>query len=324
MITKLSVSNFKSVRQLDIECKKVNLFIGEPNTGKSNILEALGLLSWTAHPIRNDLTDYVRFQTPSDMFYDRLLDDTINISVTGDPKAGVNISFEKDEFLFRRESGRSPFVHMDDNGIRSVRASKLTPTTTIRFFRFRNVAKYDDNEPGNLKSPHGINLFTVVSGAKNLREMMKEFFKKYGLKLVARSHERTFELQKEVDGWVSAIPYTLASDTLRRIIFYTVAIASNKNSVLVFEEPESHAFPYYTKYLGERIALDQTNQFFIATHNPYLLSAIIDKTHKEDVQVFITYFKDFQTHVKPLTPDQLVELMEADPFFNLDHFIEEE
>jgi AAA15 family ATPase/GTPase len=42
MITKLSIANFKSIRQLDIDCKKVNLFIGEPNTGRSNILETLG------------------------------------------------------------------------------------------------------------------------------------------------------------------------------------------------------------------------------------------------------------------------------------------
>jgi AAA15 family ATPase/GTPase len=123
---------------------------------------------------------------------------------------------------------------------------------------------------------------------------------------------------------VFSYPYTLQSDTLQRIIFYTVAIASNKESVLVFEEPESNAFPYYTKYLGERIALDQTNQFFIATHNPYLLSAIIEKSRKEDVQVLITYFKNYETRVKPLTANQLSELMEADPFFNLDRFVEEE
>ncbi|GAJ07439.1 unnamed protein product, partial [marine sediment metagenome] len=41
-------------------------------------------------------------------------------------------------------------------------------------------------------------------------------------------------------------------------------------------------------------------------------------------QVFITYFKDFQTQIKPLTANQLSELMEADPFFNLDRFIEED
>jgi len=138
-----------------------------------------------------------------------------------------------------------------------------------------------------------------------------------------RQNERIFEVVKQAEGPLIAYPYALASDTLRRIIFYTVAIASNKDSVLVFEEPESNAFPYYTKYLGERIALDQTNQVFIATHNPYLLSAILEKSRKEDVQVFITYFKDYQTRVKPLTQDQVVELMEADPFFNLDRFIEE-
>ena len=153
---------------------------------------------------------------------------------------------------------------------------------------------------------------------------MKEFFHKYGLRLVLKPNEKLFELQKQTDDLVFSFPYSLTSDTLRRIIFYTVAIASNKDSVLVFEEPESNSFPYYTKYLGERIALDETNQFFIATHNPYLLSAIIEKSRKEDVQVFITYFKDFQTHVKPLTTNQLSELMEADPFFNIEHFIEEE
>lgn len=322
MITKLSVSNFKSVRQLNIECKKVNLFIGEPNTGKSNILEALGLLSWAARVVGGDLTDYVRFQTTPDIFYDRLLDDAISISVTGEPTAGVQVSFKDDKFLFQGESGLSPFVSMGYKG--GVSGSDYQKTRSIRFFRFKNAERHDDKEAGGLRSPNGMNLFSVVVSSKELRETMAEFFRKYGLRLVLKPQERQFELQKQTGDLVFSFPYALTSDTLRRIIFYTVAIASNKDSVLVFEEPESHAFPYYTKYLGERIALDQTNQFFIATHNPYLLSAIIEKARKEDVQVFITHFKDFQTRVKPLTANQLSELMEADPFFNLDGFIEED
>jgi hypothetical protein len=322
MITKLSVSNFKSIRQLDIDCKKVNLFIGEPNTGKSNILETLALLSWSARGIGFDLADYVRFHTTPDIFYDRLLDEDINISVTGEPTAGVQISFKRDKFLFRGEPGSSPFVSMDYTDI--LEGSSYKMTRNIRFFRFKNIDKYDGNEAGNLRPPNGMNLFSVVYSSKKLREIMVEFFRKYGLKLVLKPQERQFELQKQADDLVFTFPYTLTSDTLRRIIFYTVAIVSNEESVLVFEEPESNAFPYYTKYLGERIALDQTNQFFIATHNPYLLSAIIEKGRKEDVQVFITYFKDFQTRVKPLAPDEVVELMDADPFFNLDRFIEEE
>ncbi len=58
MIEKLSIKNFKSIKDLAIDCRRVNLFIGEPNTGKSNILEALGLLSWLGY-LNTDLGEYV-------------------------------------------------------------------------------------------------------------------------------------------------------------------------------------------------------------------------------------------------------------------------
>ncbi len=332
MITKLSISNFKSIRQLDIDCKKINLFIGEPNTGKSNILEALALLSWCAHSETSPLSDYIRFQSVQNLFYDQLLDEEIKIfaSVGSLSKKRTLLSdvlllyvrFKHDRFELRSEPESAPFATMNYQG-NLHNAIACDQYGDIIFFRFRDLTKYDDTRPGGLKPPDGTNLFSVVFSSKALRETVAEFFRKYGLKLVLKPQEKAFELQRQTDDLVFAFPYDLASDTLRRIIFYTVAIASNKDSVLVFEEPESNAFPYYTKYLGERIALDETNQFFIATHNPYLLSAIIEKGRKEDVQVFVTYFKDYQTKVKPLTPDEVSELMEADPFFNLDRFVEE-
>jgi len=327
MIKKLSISNFKSVRQLNIECKKVNLFIGEPNTGKSNILEALALLSWCGQSGQESLSNYVRFELMQYLFYDGLVADQsveIRISTKEIDPTGIRVTFATDSYNFRKWGSESSFRRVNSRGQIQGSSSDFGHTRDIKFFRFKNLAKYDNKEPGPLKPPNGTNLFSVVFGSETLRETMKEFYHKYGLKLFMKPHERVFELVKQADDSLISYPYTLTSDTLRRIIFYTVAIASNKNSVLVFEEPESNAFPYYTKYLGERIALDQTNQFFIATHNPYLLSAIIEKARKEDVQVFITHFKDFQTIVKPLTANQLSELMEADPFFNLDRFIEEE
>jgi len=326
MITKLSISNFKSVRQLDIECKKVNLFIGEPNTGKSNILEALALLSWCGQSGKEPLSNYVRFELMQYLFYDGLVADQsleIRISMKEIDPTGIRVTFNTNLYEIWKWEDNKPFRKLDKRG-RYKGSTTFGHTRDIKFFRFKNLSKYDVEEPGSLKPPSGANIFSVVISSKILRETMTEFFRKYGLKLVMKTHEKVFELQKEVDNLVFSYPYTLTSDTLRRIIFYTVAIASNKDSVLVFEEPESNAFPYYTKYLGERIALDKTNQFFIATHNPYLLSAVIEKARKEDVQVLITYFKDFQTQVKPLTANQLSELMEADPFFNMDRFTEED
>ena len=328
MITKLSVSNFKSVRQLEIDCKKVNLFIGEPNTGKSNILEALGLLSWCGQQGQKTLSDYVRFgELMQYLFYDGLVDRSVEIRLSTkeiDP-TGIKIVFNGSQYEIFRWESNAPDWTVDKYGQYDGSLS-FGQTRFIKFFRFKNLKEYDSDDPGSLIPPSGANLISVVSGSEDLRKIMKEFFEKYGLRVRMKRHpEKAIEIEKEeTSDLIFPIPYTLASDTLRRIIFYTFAMASNKDSALVFEEPESHAFPYYTKHLGERIALDQTNQFFIATHNPYLLLAIIEKARKEDVQVLITYFKDFQTHVKPLTPDQVVELMEADPFFNLDRFIEEE
>jgi hypothetical protein len=323
MITKLSISNFKSIRQLDLDCKKVNLFIGEPNTGKSNILEALALLSWCGGPEQASLNDYVRLESTQNLFYDQLLDQPVEIkmSTTTISPIGLRVTFERGSYGIHALDG-SPIRGLDKDA-HGTWSSLPVSNMHVKFFRFRTLDKYDDDEPGGLKPPDGPNLFSVVLSSRALRETMTEFFRKYGLMLVLEPHERVFKLQKHADGLIFSYPYSMSSDTLRRIIFYTVAIASNKDSVLVFEEPESNAFPYYTKYLGERIALDETNQFFIATHNPYLLSAIIEKGRKEDVQVFITYFKDYQTKVKPLTPDEVTELMEADPFFNLDRFVEE-
>jgi AAA15 family ATPase/GTPase len=174
--------------------------------------------------------------------------------------------------------------------------------------------------------PHGANLFAVVMGSQKLRKTVARFFKDFGFRLVLKPQERTFEIQKQIEeeDMVFSYPYILTSDTLQRIIFHVIAIESNENSTLIFEEPEAHAFPYYTGFLGERIAFDKKNQYFITTHNPYLLLSILEKTHKDNVNVCITYFRDYQTKVKCLNDEEVSELMVYDPFANLDYFIDDE
>jgi len=142
--------------------------------------------------------------------------------------------------------------------------------------------------------------------------------------LVLRPQDNKMEVLKHHEDIFISYPYSLVSDTLQRIIFYLAAIHSNKDAILAFEEPESHAFPYYTKYLAEIIALDKSNnQYFISTHNPYLLLSLLEKSPKDDVGIFITYFEDYQTKVKPLSEKDKEELMEMeiDIFFNIERLL---
>ncbi|RLI80382.1 hypothetical protein DRP05_00990 [Archaeoglobales archaeon] len=111
---------------------------------------------------------------------------------------------------------------------------------------------------------------------------------------------------------------------MQRIIFYLAAIETNKDSILIFEEPEANSFPFYTKFLAERIALDRSNQYFISTYNPYLLLSLLEKTPTKDIQVFITYFEDYQTKIKPLSDDEKSEILDLDAsvFFEIERFLE--
>jgi len=321
MIKNLEIKNFKSIKHLTMDCKRINLFIGEPNTGKSNILEALGILSVDPNI---KLEDIVRFELMGNLFYDENLDDEIKIRADD----GVfGIKFEVGSFKgeYHENGPRSFHFTYGYDGTGSIGPSDGDPSP-IKFYKFKVSPGYPRKESDFLSPPFGDNLLSVLMSHKDLKKMAARIFEPYGLRIVFRPQEGKIDILRFQEDVFISYPYSLASDTLQRIIFYLTAIGSNKNSVLIFEEPESNSFPYYTKHLGERIAFDETNQYFIATHNPYLLLAILEKARKEEVAVFITYFEDYQTKVKCLTDEQVSELMDGgyDPFFNLDSFIEEE
>lgn len=317
MINTLKIERFKSVRELQIDCRRINLFIGEPNVGKSNILEALGLLSWCASAGKS-LKEFVRFQMTQHLFYDGLTDEPILIEFQGQASGGVKIAFDKERFLFSsKQPNPSPITTLDFNGGQHV-SNRMKEWDAFRFYRFRMMEKFDSGDPGALIPPDGRNLFSVVYGSKQMREWLVELYRAYGLAVVMKPHEKAFELQKHEEGVVTAFPYTMSSDTLQRMLFYHAAMTSNKNSVLIFEEPEAHAFPYYTKQLGETMALGDSNQYFIATHNPYLLGAIVEKAPKADVAVFATYYRNFATRTKLLNDDELSRILDGDPFLSLE------
>jgi AAA15 family ATPase/GTPase len=125
---------------------------------------------------------------------------------------------------------------------------------------------------------------------------------------------------------VASLPYSLLSDTLQRMVFNLAIILGNKKMVIALEEPETHTFPVYVKYLAEKIARDKNdNQYFISTHNPYFLISLLTKAPKEDVNVFITSLENYETKVRMLTDKHREEILDLDldVFFNLDKFWEE-
>ena len=323
MIKKLEVKNFKSIKYLKLYCERVNIFIGEPNTGKSNILEALGMLSFISY---GKLKDFVRFETMVNLFHDQNTTESVKIAVD---KRVLEMKFEHSRFKGKCSEGGAYYTgarifefdfDYDGTGGKSV----FEERNIFKFYRFTILHEFKQKEVDFLLPPCGENLLSVLMSHKELKKMVSNIFKEYGLKMVLKPHENKIEVQKETDDMIISYPYSLVSDTLQRIIFHLAAIETNKDSVITFEEPESHAFPYYTKFLAERIALDNRNQYFISTHNPYFLLSVLEKSPKDDIAIFVTYLKGYETQVKPLNEEDKKEILEAgiDAFFNIERFLE--
>jgi len=320
MIKVLEISNFKSIKHLRLDCKRINLFIGQPNAGKSNILESLGLLSYLYHSRwQNELRKFVRFERPGNLFYDESLEHRVEIT--------WDSNLMKLQFQNGRFDGTSgdALLGGDYTGLQ-IQSYGGDRFAQFKFYRFEVKDLFTKRETDFLLPPSGDNLASLLLANKGLRSLSNDLISPMGLRLGLRPQENKLEVIKQYEDIIVSYPYHLLSDTLQRLIFYLAAILSNKGkeSVLVFEEPESHAFPYYTKYLAEIIALDESDhQYFLTTHNPYFLLPILEKAPKEDVAVFITYFENYETKVKQLSEGKIQDALEMDVFFNLERFLEE-
>lgn len=321
------MANFKSIRRLAVRCRRVNVFVGRPNTGKSNILECLGLLS---HVYYGNVKEFVRLESMVDLFYDRDTAEDVMVRVEFNSYTGtLVVHFEDGEFIGtycieHPSRGKRRSQVFSYNYLGQGSRVGLADLRFFKFYRFRVRESFPSEVSEFLLPPFGDNLLAVLMANKRVRGLVKDLLSEFGLRLVLRPVEKRIEVEKEFEDVVISYPYSLVSDTLQRIIFHLVAVEANRGSVIVFEEPEAHSFPYYTKFLAERIALDDSNQYFISTHNPYFLLSVLEKAPSSDVAVFVTYYRDFQTMVKELSEEEKRRLLdlELDAFFNLDLFVE--
>lgn len=325
MIENVEIRNFKSIRRLKLDCRRVNIFIGKPNTGKSNILEALGTYSYSCYSPYAELREFVRFQRTTNLFYDELVNENVVIALNSH---SLGIEFGEGRFLGKLSKNDQILIELSGNynkfRVSSVIGKAQELLLPIKFYRFATMETFDRLESEFLLPPHGRNLLSLIMTNRELRDLAKQLFSEFALRLVLEPQDNKIKVQKQSEDIIVSYPYSLTSDTLLRVVFHLSAIVSNKESILVFEEPEAHAFPYYTKYLAEKIALDaRHNQYFISTHNPYFLLPIIEQVNADDLRIFVTYFDKYQTKVKILEDNDLELLlgMDVDLFFDLERFI---
>ena len=79
-ITTLRIQNFKSIKDVTMTPRRVNIIIGEPNVGKSNIMEAISLLGGMVYDKKKRfMNGFLRYERINQLFYDNLVTNIIQV-----------------------------------------------------------------------------------------------------------------------------------------------------------------------------------------------------------------------------------------------------
>jgi len=118
MIADLAIRNFKSIREASLECNRINVFIGEPSTGKSNLLEALAIVNMFGggYPYSADDQEFIfRASSWRELFYWQETDRDISItfSTSDAPERGQPGYDEAKEALRSLLEGRTVYLFVD-------------------------------------------------------------------------------------------------------------------------------------------------------------------------------------------------------------------
>jgi hypothetical protein len=323
-LTNIAIENFKSARQLQINnFSRLNLFIGRPNVGKSNIIEALSMFSipYLKENTSKKLSNLIRLENESELFYNGNIEKDASIKTNlGECRLG-----------YHPKEGLKIIVDFYGNSYNYKVDDKLTVKggfksewfePPIKRYVFKPDIKYKKSHSKYLIPPFGFNLLGIIENYEDLKQQVQRLFKEYNLEIAFDKGSQTIKvIQSDKDG-IFLIPYNSIADTLQRIIFYKASIASNNNSILLFEEPEAHSFPPYMSHLTQEMIYKKDNQFFIATHSPFILNDLLENSRSE-LSVFVVNYENHETKVRRLSEGELYEAFQSgvDFFTNNESFI---
>lgn len=342
-IDNIEIKNFKSILDAKIkDCRRVNIFIGYPNVGKSNILEAIGLLTFIRQKRPTGLRNLIRFEKFTQIFNYSNIEIAANIDFNN--RYSLDISYEDERVvnlrLFHKENNyrHSPFgLSVGRETLHSGSTENIDDFSghfddlkdfNVKPYKFSEAKIFNQNTSAlELNIPAGKNMFEVIISNAELRKEFSDLLKPYDLDMVIDASAGDIKISPRMkDGIIHTMPISLMADTLVRLIFFKTAIVSNKDSVLVFEEPEAHMFPpYIAKFTSDIIFDNNNNQYFIATHSPFVLNDFMEDMDKEDLSIYVVGLTNGETVVRRLTDEEITEIYQygVDLFFNLEDYLKD-
>ena len=293
---RLVVRNFGPITNLDIEFRRLTLFIGDQGSGKSTLSKLLTIcrdFNWWLLMLENADAEDVKKPFYDFGINEYFMDDTvINYTMTG-----LSIKYENGAFsivsdYMGAKEIRNYFQYLnkrygngEDSGVDKAQLKELEPyaRAVLYILAERNLI-------GNLSESLASMLTAQVPLPKPLMEYMSMFERAkkeypsynipfFNVKFVKKNGKERIELVgKDKDLPLSACSSGLQS-AIPMLMVIDYALKTDSFNSFVIEEPEQNLFPqnqfemlgFVTSRLWHP---SQRRQFIITTHSPYLLSSL--------------------------------------------------
>ena len=293
---RLVVRNFGPITNLDIEFRRLTLFIGDQGSGKSTLSKLLTICrdyNWWLLMLENAAAEEVRKPFYDFGINEYFMDDTF-ISYT---MTGFSIKYENGTFsivsdYITADDIRKYFIYLNKR-YGSGQDAVVDETQAKELESYARAVLYilaERNLVGNLSESLASMLTAQVPLPKPLMEYMSMFERAkkeypsynipfFNVKFVKKNGKERIELVgKDKDLPLSACSSGLQS-AIPMLMVIDYALKTDSFNSFVIEEPEQNLFPqnqfemlgFVTSRLWHQ---NQRRQFIITTHSPYLLSSL--------------------------------------------------
>ena len=356
MIKELQIRNYKSVKAADLSCKRVNVFIGPPYTGKSNILQAIALLNIFGD--RNEIYDdeelfrMLEVSCWADIFWRSPDEDpwkphpkpkypvviravqmggevvTVKVDNEMEVRPGIEEGVEEDEFhpVECSDSRVAYAVHL------SLAYEPVSSTDLTRFVFYRFHPRHRDDRPffpekDFLVPPFGYNLEFLLNRDRELKRLIEVYGEDVYNGLEVKQSLRGYLYENRAasfkSGAIKEITFRSLSESLQRFIFYLTAVHHNRWMVVAIDDLDP-IYPSFSQCIADAIATKRSNQYFISTHDPFFLICLLTEVPTKELNVFWTELDGGETKVCVLTEELEEEILVKDwyAFFKLARHLE--
>jgi predicted ATPase len=292
----LTIRNFGPIKDMSFEFKKINILIGDQGTGKSTVAKLLIALQNTFFREIFDENNNDKFDNKTDLFKEHL--NLVGIKNYLKPNTILNyessvfkLSFNSDKIVVaaNRPVTLSEKIAFNFNYIPAERILVSTLANALYSLMLNEVSlpklflRFGDKfQKGRQRKE--------IFNFKNILGVDYKYVNDRDIVVLPSGEE--ILMQEASSGIQGTIPLLL--------VFDYVLETSQKDNLLVIEEPELSCFPETQKKLlnhfveinnqseGER---DYKNQLLITTHSPYILTSLnnlmyayqVGQIHKTEV-----------------------------------------